>query len=318
VESRFILFQAVIIIPFVLGSFLRTRIPDAPLVARRLIGFNLIFLEPWVALWSIWGLVLSGDVMFLPLAGLLLVLAGFGLGYLSLPALSLGEKGRATYLVSSSLANHGFTMGGFICYLFGGVKGLGLSAIFIIYFMPYIFTVIFPFSMMKGRGSGTRRSPAMLREFFISLRNMPLYAVLAAFILQILGVPRPGLAFPLDAILMVSIGLYYFTLGLNFSFRDIRSPGTGHLVLALEKFLALPLVTLAVLSLVQLDHDIESVIFLESFMPAAVYSVLSAVLHDLDSGLARVSSSSTRCFASFWSCLFFSSFTAFFSEAGLV
>jgi hypothetical protein len=43
-------FSAVIIIPFVLGSFLRTRIPDAPLVARRLIGFNLIFLSPgWLS-----------------------------------------------------------------------------------------------------------------------------------------------------------------------------------------------------------------------------------------------------------------------------
>ncbi len=165
VEARFILFQAVIIIPFFLGSFLRNRIPDAPMTARRLIGFNLIFLEPWVALWSIWGLVLNGDAIFLPLAGLLLVLAGFGLGYITLPALRLGEKGRATYLVSSSLANHGFTMGGFICYLFGGVKGLGLSAIFIIYFMPYIFAVIFPFSMIKGRGSGARYTPGCCSDF---------------------------------------------------------------------------------------------------------------------------------------------------------
>nr|HPR04477.1 hypothetical protein [Deltaproteobacteria bacterium] len=45
-------------------------------------------------------------------------------------------------------------------------------------------------------------------------------------------------------------------------------------------------VVLAVLSAVRLDPAIETVILLQAFMPAAIYSVVASVLFDLDGPLA--------------------------------
>jgi predicted permease len=217
-------------VSFYCGSLLNGRLSNRPDLARRLIRTNLIFIEPMVVLWSIWGLSLSGGVLFLPLAGLLLAVTGFGLGFITLPIVRLKGRSRATYLVSSSLSNHGFTMGGFLCYLFGGVNGLGLSAIFIIYFLPYVFLVIFPFSQVQRHGGayGSRS----FRKFFMNLQNMPLYAVFFALTMQLLNVKRPSVAFPVDIFLLVNVGLYYFTLGLNFHIRDLKILRLEHLVMS--------------------------------------------------------------------------------------
>jgi len=81
---------------------------------------------------------------------------------------------------------------------------------------------------------------------------------------------------------MLSIGLYYLTLGMNFSFGRILAVKQEHFFLGLIKFIMLPLITLVIVNLFSLDHDIKTVILLESCMPAAIYSVVSAVLFDLD------------------------------------
>ena len=284
IEYKFVIFQLVILFPFVGGSLLNKKLSGYPDLARRLIRVNLIFIEPLVVLWSIWGLSLGGEVLFLPLAGLLLAVAGFGLGYVTLPLVRLKGRSRVAYLVSSSLANHGFTMGGFLCYLFGGVNGLGLSAIFIIYFLPYVFLVIFPFSHTRSNGGVS--GSGSFGKFFVSLQNMPLYAVFMALIMHLLNVERPAISFPVDIFLLINVGLYYFTLGLNFRIRDLKILRPEHLVMSICKFLILPLTTFMLLGFVDLGRDIESVIMLESFMPAAVYSVLTSVLYDLDSPLS--------------------------------
>ncbi|PKL40086.1 MAG: hypothetical protein CVV44_07685 [Spirochaetae bacterium HGW-Spirochaetae-1] len=284
VEIKFILFQLVIIIPFILGSFLKRQFRNPSGVAQKIVRANLIFVEPFVVIWSIWGLALTPELLLLPLAGLILVLGGFMLGYATVAFTRLKEKSRATYLISSSLANHGFTMGGFLCYIFGGFNGLGMSSIFLVYFMPYIFAVIFPFAGFASRKEGF--SLDMLKKLFINRQNMPLYATGLALTLHLFHIPRPAFAFPMDMILMVSISMYYITLGLNFTFSDIKALRPEHLFLALGKFIALPALTWGALRFIELDRDIESVIMLQSFMPAAIYSVLSSILYDLDMRLA--------------------------------
>ncbi len=85
---------------------------------------------------------------------------------------------------------------------------------------------------------------------------------------------------------MVSVILYYFILGTNFSLSDVKANIPEQAVLALVKFILLPVLAWALLSLVNLDPAVETVILVQSFMPAAVYSVVTSVLFDLDSRLA--------------------------------
>lgn len=258
--------------------------PNLSKVADKIVIFNLIAFEPPLVLWSIWGLTLQGEMMALPLFGLAMVLTGFGLGKCVAPLLIPGPEYRRTFVISASLANHGFTMGGVICYLAAGEKGLALSAIFLVYFVPFTFLFIFFYASM-GKAShhfGWRA----LYNFLVNVRNMPLYAVIAAVLFGVLGIERPGIAFPFRTILAISVGLYYFTLGINFKIADLNPLKREHALLAVIKFLAIPCITGVLLLPFQLDASITRVIVIESFMPAAIYSVITAVLFNLDTRLA--------------------------------
>jgi predicted permease len=279
---KFILFQCLIIVPFLVGFRVKSLISDPSAVSKKVIRANLTLLEPPVIFWTIWGLRIGADMIVLPVAGLCIVMVGFALGRASLPLLRLEGAGRKTYLISASLANHGFTMGGFICYLFLNEAGLALSSIFLIYFVPYTFMVIFSYAQ-AGRGGLTLRTA---RDFALSYRNMPLLAALAALSLLAAGVPRPAFNPPVDLVMMLSVVLYYWTLGLGFNLRDVKAPGREQAVLAGIKFLAIPAAAFLLLYRAPLGHDVKSVIQIQSFMPAAIYSVVTAVLFDLDARLA--------------------------------
>ncbi|HQP30726.1 MAG TPA: AEC family transporter [Deltaproteobacteria bacterium] len=279
-SARFVLFQAMIIAPFALGYFTKRRYARPEALTKRLIRVNLTVFEPLLVFWSIWGLEMNRELWFLPTSGVLLVLAGMAIGAVLAWIRGLRERPRATFIISSSLANHGFTMGGFLCYLLLGEKGLALSFLFIAYFMPFIFLVIFPYARLVQTGARSR--PAWIKDFVLNLQNMPLYAMAAAMALRMPGYVRPDVFFPTDVLLMVSIGLYYFTLGVNFTVRDLWAFNHDNLLLFLVRFLAVPALALLALAGVRLDPGIEAVIMIESFMPAAVYSVVASVLFDLD------------------------------------
>ena len=171
-------------------------------------------------------------------------------------------------------------MGGFLCYLLLGERGLALSFIFISYFMPFIFLVIFPYARLVQ--AGARSGPTFIRDFVLNPQNMPLYALMAAIILRMLGCVRPTVFFPTDILLMISISLYYFTLGVNFTVRDLWAFNRDNVLLCLVRFLMVPALALIILARLSLDAGIETVILIEAFMPAAVYSVVASVLFDLD------------------------------------
>jgi malate permease and related proteins len=286
ISTRFILFQVLIIVPFASGMAAKRlcRIPDLSGFTKRLIRVNLVVIEPIIALWSTWGLTLTQELILLPLSGVFLVMSGMIFGKVFKHILGLSGKKGATFLISSTLANHGFTMGAFLCYLFIGEQGLGLAFLFISYFMPFIFLVIFPYARRQSTGKPFDLASAF--DYFLSLQNMPLFAIILSLILLALGFGRPHISFPVDVFIIISMALYYFTLGLNFELPAFVASGKENAVLAVIKFLLVPSVTLIILKELHLNPAIETVIFIQSFMPAAIYSVVSSVLFDLDAGFA--------------------------------
>jgi len=284
--TRFFLFQVLIIVPFLMGMILKRAyvFKDLQAFTKRLININLIFIEPVIALWSTWGLSLARDMIFLPLSGVALVLTGMLLGKLSMKPLGLAGKKGAAFLISSSLANHGFTMGTFFCYLFLGERGLGLSFLFLSYFMPFIFLVIFPYA--RRVSSGKKQGLSSVTEFFQTLQNMPFFAILAALLLIFSGFRRPAIIFPTDILIITSMLIYYFTLGLNFEMPAFFMSGKENIALCLIKFLFVPFLTFITLHVLNPDPSVAAVIFIQSFMPAAVYSVVASVLFDLDPGFS--------------------------------
>ncbi len=286
--EKFIIFQLVILASFLAGPVVKRRVLNPSKLSKITININLICIEPVIVFWSVWGLELNRDLIILPLAGVLLVLLGMLAGIFFNEVLKLADKKRATFLISACLANHGFTMGGFLCYLLFGEKGLALSIIFLSYFMPFIFLFIFPYARKAGRREQNTEMPFLKRvtPFFFNLQNMPLYALLMAVILQLAGLARPVYQLSLEPLLLISVGLYYFSLGTNFRSVHIKGALKENIALDAIKFLIVPFVAFVVLKSVPLETAVKQVIMLEAFMPAAIYSVISSILFDLDSGLA--------------------------------
>lgn len=282
--ARFLLFQCVIMIPFLIGTILKGRAEKDGWLTKRFIRLNLIFIEPCIAFWSIWGLEVGWNLMLLPLSGLFLALAGMTAGRAALNFVSLEERSRASFLISSSIANHGFTMGTFICYLFFGERGLGLAFIFLSYFLIYVFTVIFPYADSVSSGRHGRRSPPW--QYLFDLQNMPLLAILLGLVMKFMQIPRPSIFFPMDALMAVSISIYYFSMGLSFTTSGIFSSLRPNAVLFVIKFMIVPAAAAGILALVSLDPMVEGIIRIQSFMPAAIYSVVASVLFDLDTELS--------------------------------
>jgi hypothetical protein len=96
-----------------------------------------------------------------------------------------------------------------------GEQGLGLGLLFVSYFLPFTFLVIFPYAHRQA--TGHRYSVAFLRDFLRNPQNMPLAAVALALGLLALGWQRPEWPFPVDGFIVLSVALYYFTLGVNFA-----------------------------------------------------------------------------------------------------
>lgn len=281
-EFKFIIFQLIIILPFLAGLYIKKHIENPLKISKKIILLDLVILEPIIIFWVIWGLSLERDQFFLPLAGLIMVTIGFFLGKLSLPLINADGKTRTSFLISSSLANHGFTMGGFICYLLAGEKGLALSAIFLIYFMPYTILVIFNFARLNSSGNGKLK----MKEYILNFQNLTLAAAVAAVLLNLSGIKRTEINFPIDPVVMAAVTLNYFVLGININISTLKYLRADHYIIAAIKFLIIPVITSIVLQIVDLDRDIEKIILIQSFMPAAVYSVMTSILFDLDTELS--------------------------------
>jgi len=278
-EVKFIVFQFLIIVPFMIGAVLRKRFKSPEESGRKIIRVSLIVFLPQVVLWTTWKLPMTLDLLLLPVAGFFIVITGFFIGFPASSFLKLKDLRKKTFLISSSLVNHGFTMGGFICYLFIGEKGLALAMIMLTYFMPYTFLFIFPYAGFNG--AKEKLIPYFFKNLF-SLQNMPLFAVIAAFTLQLLNIPRPKIYYPVDILMACGIMLNYFTLGLNFRLSDLAVPLKDHMMIALIKFMIMPIIVMTILSSLNVERDIYNTIAIQSFMPAAVYSVVTAVLYRLD------------------------------------
>lgn len=283
ITTKFILFQVLIWFPLIAGSIISHKKPSIEKSIGKIVSFNLVTFEPVVVFWSIWGLTLASDMIALPLTGILMVLMGLIAGYIVVGLFKFNAIQKNTFIISSSLANHGFTMGGFLCYLFLGIEGLGLAMLFIVYFMPYLVLVVFSYARYVSEDPLHQFS---LKNYIISKKNFPFYAVLLALLFQMLGIKRIPAPVPVDLFIAISVMIYYFSLGTSFSPANIKKFLPAHAVLAIIKFMIVPLVAIVVAFLLPIGEKVRAVIIIQSFMPAAIYSVVTSILFRLDSRMA--------------------------------
>jgi predicted permease len=276
--------QLAVVVPFAAGLLLRKLFREPLKITRRLVRINIAGLEPLIVLWCVWDLDIQAGLLILPCAGLALALFSLGVGVVLAPLTGLTGRGRQTFLISSTLSNHGFTLGGFLCFMLLGETALGYAIFMILYFMPYVFGFIFPAARLAAHRSDVGRS--RWRAILLAPQNLPLAALGIALFLSLLHIPRPEISLPIAPLMFISIGLYYFTLGVTFRGADLFAAGRAHICLGLVKFIIVPACAWMVLRNSGLDPLMQQVILVQSCMSAAIYSVITALLFDLEERLA--------------------------------
>jgi len=286
ISYKFIIFQSLIIGPFIIGMLTKKLILSPDQVARRIVLINLCMFDPIIILWTVWGLRISKELIYLPLSGLIIVIIGFLAGNLFALPLNLPRKLHGTLVISSSLSNHGFTLGGYICFLLLGEQGLALSYIFLLYFVFYLFMFIFPYARLIQTSHEKITTKELIISTLINVRNIPLYTTLFALLLNKSHILRPAIHMPVECFLLISISIYYFSLGLTYSFKQQTSYKKPHIVLILVKFMISPLVAFVLTWILPIDPSMQAVMLIESFMPVAILSVVVAIIFDLDTRMA--------------------------------
>jgi len=286
VTYQFFIFQSVIIGPFLIGMFTKKYISSPDQLARRIVLVNLCMFDPIIILWTVWGLRISKELIYLPLSGLCIVILGFVAGHLFALPLNLPHKSHGTFVITASLSNHGFTLGGYICYLLLGEQGLALSYIFLLYFVFYLFLFIFPYARWIQATQEEISTKQLVMSTLINVRNIPLYTTLFALLLKKSHILRPAIDMPVESFLLISISIYYFSLGLTYSISRQISYKKHHFLLIIIKFLISPLVALLLTWILPLDSSMQYVVIIESFMPVAILSVVVAIIFELDTRMA--------------------------------
>ncbi|MDA3899587.1 MAG: AEC family transporter [Spirochaetes bacterium] len=283
---RFIIFQLVIVTFFLLFNVLRNRISNREKLIHIFIRINLFLLEPFLAFWTGWNITFKASLLWLPAAGISTALATFGLGLILSRFIRETGLRRETFTIASSLSNQGYTMGAFICYVLFGEEGLALTLIYIIYFAFFAYGFIFTYASFKGSGNAEKVSISSLLRRLISAKNLPLYALIAALTLNAAGIERPSISLNLDFIIFPIVILSFSMLGLSYNIRSLNIFSRSAFFLTGIKFVICPLFGLLFVSVFQLPAHYARIIIVESMMPVAVYSVVTANLFKLDSEYA--------------------------------
>ncbi|MEM7184109.1 MAG: AEC family transporter [Spirochaetota bacterium] len=284
--DKILYFFAVTILPLSLGG-LSTKLGLLQEKRSKLLFlFGILFLETPIILLILWKLKVKDNYVLLPvLAFCLVCLAGI-LGFLFSKRLFTDIRQRGTMTFSSALSNQGFLMGGFICYLLYGDAGYSLSVIYILYFHFTIFFVCFPLARYFSV-SQKQSVIKMIVSNLWDIRSLPILAILFGVTLNYLQI-HYFKAFDLFLKNLIPFATFFFMFAigmqLKFSFSYFTVKEVH--ILAIIKFILTPTLAYFLVKVLAIQGLPAKVIFIESFTPAAAYSIMITSLFNLDSDLA--------------------------------
>jgi len=243
----------------------------------------------------LWDVPLQWSLIVLPVISVVVPLCMAPFGLVLARAHGLDRRSAGTFIVACGTANIGVTMGGFVCYCLFGITGLGYAQLYTMsWTVPYML-LYYPIARRFGE-----RGVAIDLRFVLSTifdrRSLPILGALTGLTLNLCSVPRPKFVATyhvVDVLLMTSVSLSFFNIGLQLHFNRIGERPILYVTLAAAKFVCAPVITLALLILLTflagpLPETAFKVVLIEGFMPAAVFAVIVSNLYGLNPRLASM------------------------------
>jgi len=292
--GRFLLLVSLIYGTFACGIAARKLFPRLAGIEKPVTKILFIFFTGFITFNSLWSLELQRFFsIMLPAVNLALILLSLPPAYLFARFLSLPPKKKGSFIACSIFSNWGTALGGFICFLLYGSRGLYLANWYIAFCRLYHYFIGVPllsFYRDDGKGSFGKTVGDIARN---PLWYVPFVMIAAGILLNLLGVERPrSVDFVATRVFIyVTVTGYSFTIGLGVKMKESVKRLKAAFFTAIIKFVYNPLAALLLLRVLgyfrQSDLLPARVVMVESFMPTAIMSVVLVKLLGLDEDLAN-------------------------------
>ena len=254
---------------------------------------TVLILETPTVFFIFWGIEkeVYGRFFVLPIIGIL-VMSIAGLAGLFVARLYRRKRlFNGTYIVASMFSNQGPTLGGFLALLYLGNEGLELSQFFMLFYVPYFFTVGFLVARLHADAKDAGIWTALSGIFRDPLSFLPISATVFGVIFSLIEIPLyRGLDIVRQVFLIGTVASYSISFGLGMRLRIILKGFVAYFGILPVKFLISPLAGLGLCVLFGFTLNpmplAVKVVILQSAMPVALWSVMASKLFKLDEDIA--------------------------------
>jgi predicted permease len=234
----------------------------------------------------------AGGALLVPLIGSLVSLGLLAAAYGGAALLGLRGPRRGAFLNCGMMSNIGMSLGGFICYMFLGVQGQGLSVLYTAHFLPVCFTlgvVLASHYARRGEATVGQTLRGVVRNPLVLIPNGALVVGLA---LNAARAGVPDWIGPANALVVFAVvSLHAFAIGLTLRLSRVGAYWREAVALAATKFLLGPAIAAAVVFLLGQwgAHDglLWRTAVILGAMPVAIFATVVSNLFDLDRDLAN-------------------------------
>ena len=186
-------------------------------LAKKIMTAVLVSFNWLIALFVIWRMQLSRQLIWLPIVGLCLMLTSTALSIGLFHFLKLDRRSRLTLILAGGMSNIGYTGGAFVCYALFGAVGLALANIYLLLYLPTLYLVFLP--LLKVRELRLKDSNAGFRlSQVLDPRCLAIPAVITAIILNLTNVKPLDFVSKfhiIDVFVYIASSLSFFAIGLR-------------------------------------------------------------------------------------------------------
>ena len=297
--TRALILVAIQVVPLGVGWATKERGIARKAWARPLSRFVIYFFNTGVCFLAAW--YLPRDFGALAVVRLVAISVLFG-GCITVAGMLMGRlhrhsgRERGVYIIGSALSNYGFTLGGFICYIFFRERGLSLQTIYILPLVAYIYLVWFPIGRYYGDEVETVGPLASFVAAFSEITSLPLAGAFVGLALNRgLGVAPPdlpawaGTALSWTTALLVYAGTItsMFCIGITLELGSVLKYRAENASICVTKFLVGPVIGYALATLLGASGIERQVVVILSCVPVGIFTSFAANLFGLNRDLAN-------------------------------
>ena len=272
-----------------LGYLYRKRARNGEQISQLLLKFVIIILTPFINFLAIWGTAeINLQLILLPVTGFILT------GFLFFPALlfprimKYGKRQTGSFILCTLISNIGYTMGGFICFVFLGHEGYALAAIYVLYGMTMMYTIAFPLARYFGSGKSGNLIKSIQKNFTEPITVIPIIGLILGFVFHFSKISYPPQAFYfLKYLIPAGTFVAFFAVGMKISLPPLGKFIKPLLALFVIKFIYSPVICQIIAKALNLNSLFKKVIFIESMMPVGIYALMITLLFKLDEDTSK-------------------------------